>query len=204
MTMGRAHGNQQKHESRNPVQRRLIRRFHDAVVDLVEEVGPASVLEVGCGEGYVLSALVEAGTSAELTGIDLSRDAIDHARERLGSRAELRVEDARDLVGTRERYDVVLMLEVLEHLDDPGAMLPVLGRLAGRAVVLSVPWEPWFRGVNLARLKNVPGLGNDPEHVNHWSRRGFVRFVGTQLTVRDVRSPFPWSLIRADVGSDLP
>ena len=78
--MARSHGNRQKHESTNPIQRRLIDGFHRQVIRMVKEVAPASVLEVGCGEGFVLSALVDAGVSSELTGIDLSETAIGDAR----------------------------------------------------------------------------------------------------------------------------
>ena len=195
--MARTHGNRQKHESANPVQRRLIDGFHRQVIGMVNRVAPASVLEVGCGEGFVLSALIDAGTSAQLTGIDLSARAVADARDRLGEDADVRVEDARELAGLSSTYDLVMMLEVLEHLADPVAMLPVLNDLADRAVLLSVPHEPWFRGVNLLRLKNVRHWGNDPEHVNHWTKSSFRRFVGQHLDVSAVASPFPWTLVLA-------
>jgi SAM-dependent methyltransferase len=195
--MARSHGNRQKHESANPIQRRLIDGFHQQVIRMVREMAPASVLEVGCGEGFVLSALVDAGISAELTGIDLSEAAVADAQERLGDAAAVRVEDARELANLTSTYDLVMMLEVLEHLENPETMLPVLDKLADRAVLMSVPREPWFRGLNFARLKNVRDWGNDPEHINHWSKRSFRRFVGDQLVIREVSSPFPWTLVLA-------
>jgi hypothetical protein len=90
-----------------------------------------------------------------------------------------------------------MMLEVLEHLEQPSDMLPVLGGLANQSVLMSVPREPWFRGLNFLRLKNVSHWGNDPEHINHWSKRGFREFVGEYLDVREVASPFPWTLVLA-------
>lgn len=198
MSAGRAHGNRQKHESTNPIQRRLIGEFHRHVVRAVEQVNPSSILEVGCGEGFVLSALVDAGVTADLTGIDLSESAIADARERVGGRADVRVGDARDLAESDTTYDLVMMLEVLEHLDDPASMLPVLEHLSDRAVLLSVPHEPWFRGLNLLRLKNVRRWGNDPEHVNHWGRASFRRFVDGRLDVVDVTTSFPWTLVLAE------
>jgi len=164
---------------------------------MVNEVAPDSILEIGCGEGYVLAALVDAGIPATLTGIDLSQTAVAHARTRLGDRAEVRTQDARALAEVSSTYDVVMMLEVLEHLDRPEEMLAVLSSLADRAVVLSVPREPWFRGANLLRLKNVRDFGNDPEHVNHWTKQGFRAFLAEHLDVREVVSPFPWTLVLA-------
>jgi len=195
--MPRTHGNRQKHESANPVQARLIAGFHRCIVDLVRDVGPRSVLDVGCGEGYVLQALRDGGIGAALGGIDRSPDAIEEARARLGPGVDLQVGDVTDLVPGEDGHDLVMMLEVLEHLEDPGAMLAVLGGLSRSAVLVSVPWEPWFRAANLARLKNVRALGNDPEHIQHWTRRGFVREVARHLTVRRTVTAFPWTVVLA-------
>ena len=59
--------------------------------------------------------------------------------ERLGDAADVRVEDARELANLTSTYDMVMMLEVLEHLEHPETMLPVLDKLADRAVLMSVP-----------------------------------------------------------------
>ncbi len=195
----RTHGNSQKHESGNPIQRRLIDRFHAGVVRQVRTVSPACILEVGCGEGYVLDAVRVAGVDATLIGVDRSAPAVEAARARLGTGAALHVGDALEVSQTLTgvRPDLVLMIEVLEHLDDPDAMLDDLVTLTTGHVLLSVPREPLFRGLNLARLKNISDLGNDPEHVNHWSTRSFVRFVERRFEVVSVERPLPWTLVLA-------
>ena len=63
--------------------------------------------------------------------------------------------------------------------------------------MLSVPREPVWRIANLARLKYIRAFGNTPGHVNHWSRRSFVDFVGRELDVGQVLSPFPWTMLAA-------
>jgi len=194
--MPSSYGNRQKHESRNPIQRRLIARFHHKLARLIDGLQPSSILEVGCGEGYVLEALRRHGITCPLAGIDFSAEAVDAARLRVPD-ADLAVDDALSLAQRGQRYDLVLMIEVLEHIDKPERMLPVLERIASRSVVLSVPWEPCFRGLNLMRGKHVAALGNDPEHVNHWSHTGFVRFVEQTFTVRSAKLAFPWTLVAA-------
>lgn len=70
-----------------------------------------------------------------------------------------------------------------------------------RHLVLSVPQEPIFRGCNLLAGRYLRDLGNTPGHLNHWSRRGFVRFVSGVAEVREVTSPFPWTTIWATLPS---
>lgn len=191
----RTSGNLQKHETGNPLQRYFIDRFHAEVIRLLGTVQPDAVLDLGCGEGFVLEALVEAGFDAELVGIDNSEDAVAHALERVGSQAEILCDDVRELSDLPRRFDVVMMLEVLEHLDDPNATLRLLGSLTTGHVLLSVPREPYFRGMNVLRLKNVRRLGNDPEHVQHWTRSGFERLVGNRFSIVGRGRAFPWTLL---------
>ena len=196
--MASSHGNKQKHESKNPVQRALIEHFHKRLSELVLARNPSEILEVGCGEGYVLAALRNAGVSCPMHGIDFSETAIADAKKRVPD-GTFAVEDARDVAKAGRQYDLVLMIEVLEHLPDAQYMLSVLARLSKRHVVVSVPWEPFFRGLNFLRGKHISALGNDPEHIQHWGRGEFQRLVGEHLEVRDAPIVFPWTLLSADV-----
>jgi SAM-dependent methyltransferase len=199
--MPSSHGNRQKHENSNPIQRALIGHYHRRLCELVLARQPRDILEVGCGEGYVLSALRKAGVTCPMRGIDFSEAAIGEARRRVPD-AIFEVQDARALAASGQRYDLVLMIEVLEHLPDPHGMLTVLEKLAERHVVLSVPWEPFFRGLNFLRGKHVFALGNDPEHIQHWSRRGFSEFASRRFDVREAPIVFPWTLLAADRRAD--
>ena len=192
-----AHGNRQKHESRNPIQRALIGHFHRQAVAMIRRANPRTILDLGCGEGYVLDALVQAGVGAELTGIDLSEPAVTLAQRRLASAATVELADARKLADDGRQFDMVMMLEVLEHIERPEQMRPVLEALTRQWLLLSVPWEPFFCGLNLARGKNLMRLGNDPEHVNHWTRRGFARWVGDRFEVVATPQVFPWAMVLA-------
>jgi 2-polyprenyl-3-methyl-5-hydroxy-6-metoxy-1,4-benzoquinol methylase len=199
--MASAHGNKQKHESKNPIQRALIGRFKAQAVRLVQDIAPGSTLEVGCGEGYMLEALAQGGVTSTLHGVDFSEPAIADARARLGARAELEARDARELADDGRQFDLVMMLEVLEHIPDPGQMLPILERLTRRHLLLSVPWEPMFRGLNFMRGKHLRAWGNDPEHVNHWGRRGFFRFVEQRFTILAAPLVAPWTMVLASKRS---
>lgn len=189
--------NQKKHESRNPVQRALIDAFHGKAIELINRARPQTILELGCGEGFVLSALADAGIQAELTGVELSERAARIASQRLGNRAKIEHRDARELIDDGRRFDMVMMLEVLEHIPNPGQMLPILDRLSTGWLLLSVPWEPVFMASNFMAGKNIRRLGNDPDHVNHWGRRGFHKFISTHFDIIEMPIVFPWTMALA-------
>lgn len=191
----RSAGNRQKHENPNPVQRLLVDRFHGETIRLLRSVAPITILDIGCGEGYVLEALDRAGFTASLTGLDLAEEAVAAARDRLGSRAEILLGDVHELWPKLGRFDVVLMLEVLEHLDEPDRALEVIAALTHSRAIVSVPREPAFRGLNLLRMKNVSRWGSDPEHVQHWTRRSFEAFVSERFHILGRGSAFPWTLL---------
>jgi 2-polyprenyl-3-methyl-5-hydroxy-6-metoxy-1,4-benzoquinol methylase len=185
-----------KYVSRNPAIRWLTARFIarlDAVLDGIDATGqrPASVLEVGAGEGVVSERLHRRYGS--VVALDLP-DA--------GLRAEWRTRpgprfvhgDARRLPFGDDAFDLVVCVEVLEHMTDPGAGLAELVRVSRRHVVASVPREPIFRGCNLVTGRYVGDLGNTPGHVNHWTARAFTTFVGSAGRVVRVEKPFPWTM----------
>jgi SAM-dependent methyltransferase len=192
-----AHGNRQKHESKNPIQQALIGHFHSELVKVVRELAPSEILDVGCGEGYTLEALRKGGIRCPMSGIDFSAEAIEQARKRVPD-ATFEVEDALVVAKAGRKFDLVVMTEVLEHIPSPERMLPVLEQIAGRYVVTSVPWEPFFRGLNFLRGKHVFALGNDPEHINHWGRNAFLRFMGERFAIRQAPLVFPWTLVATE------
>lgn len=195
--------NARKHDSANPLLRVVLGRFTRTLCREVAALRPRTVFDVGCGEGYMLDALRRARLPARLAGVDLEPAAIAAARARLADAAdwpcgpvELAVGDALRIAAGR-RWDVVMMLEVLEHLDDPTPMLDILADLTHGHVVLSVPHEPLFRALNLLRGRHVRALGNHPEHVQQFTRAGFLRFVQRRFEI--VRAPLvpPWTMVVA-------
>jgi ubiquinone/menaquinone biosynthesis C-methylase UbiE len=184
-----------KYASSNPVERRLMSGFFSALDAALPASAPARVLEVGVGEGEVSDRIRSRYPGVEVVGVDLpDTDLAAHWQERglqglFADIARLPFPDA--------AFDLVLAIEVLEHVPDPPAALRELNRVGRDRVVLSVPREPIWRVANMARGKYIGALGNTPGHINHWSRRGFAGFVGTQFEVVSVRSPFPWTMVGA-------
>jgi 2-polyprenyl-3-methyl-5-hydroxy-6-metoxy-1,4-benzoquinol methylase len=170
--------------------RRLIDRFYTRLFAVVEPLGAGSLLDAGCGEGETLARLGPL-LPPRTVAVDLSPEAVAFTAQRTPG-AEVSRQSVLELRFADSEFDLVLCLEVLEHLADPGAALAELSRVADRDLVLSVPHEPWFRLGSLLRGKYVRRLGNHPEHVNHWNPRSLRAFLGTRLEVVSLARPFPW------------
>jgi ubiquinone/menaquinone biosynthesis C-methylase UbiE len=102
--------------------------------------------------------------------------------------------DIRRLPFADESFELVLCLEVLEHLLEPMPALEELRRVSGCRCLISVPNEPFFMLSNFLRGKNVRAWGNDPEHLHRWSAGEFLSMVGGCFEVERIYYPFPWVL----------
>lgn len=185
-----------KYGSRNPVVRWLMRGFHCALSDLVARAAPGSVHEIGCGEGYWVLHWRRAGIKAR--GSDFSSEVIRLARQNAteqGYPEELfDVRSIYDLEPDRDGSDLVVCCEVLEHLERPDEALRALRRVVRGHLIVSVPREPIWRVLNLARGKYLARLGNTPGHIQHWSRRAFLQLLDSYFEVVEVRTPLPWTM----------
>jgi SAM-dependent methyltransferase len=184
-----------KYATSNPIERRLVGGFLGDVRELAVRTGARDAHEVGCGEGELSLMLARHGLSVR--GSDISAEVIEEARRRAGAAGlavSFRAAPISALAPPEDAAELVVCCEVLEHLEDPTHGLDVLIALARPWLLVSVPREPIWRALNLARLKYVRELGNTPGHLGHWSRRGFLDFLRGRVEVVEVRNPLPWTM----------
>lgn len=189
--------NLRKHTNPNPLQRQLLARFHRTAAELLAHTDAQSVLDAGCGEGFGMRHVL-GHSRAKVVGIDSSLGALRVASQ-FNAHRSFATGDVLSLPFSNRSFDLVICMEVLEHLPQPDRGLAELCRASRRWLLLSVPNEPFFRGANFLRGKNVRAWGNDPGHVNHWSSRAFLRFVSTQCHIDTWRRSFPWTLVLCHV-----
>ena len=185
-----------KYGSTNPVVRRLMAGFERDLDELLDLAAPSSLLDVGCGEGVLVHRWAERLPECRLVGIDLREESIQAGwAQRQAPNLEYRVTDDADLPFAANEFELASAIEVLEHVPDPEHTLAEMARCAERVLLVSVPREPLWRMLNIARGAYWSALGNTPGHLNHWSRRSFARLLSRHGEVVELRSPFPWTML---------
>lgn len=184
-----------KYGSGNPVVKRLMAGFERTLDELMAQAQPRSLLDVGCGEGVLVHQWAERMPNARLIGIDLEEESIQAGwAQHRAPNLEYRTNAADELPFAENEFELASAIEVLEHVPDPERTLAEMARCAERHLLVSVPREPLWRGLNMARGAYVAQLGNTPGHLNHWSKRSFARLLSRYGHVVELRSPFPWTM----------
>jgi 2-polyprenyl-3-methyl-5-hydroxy-6-metoxy-1,4-benzoquinol methylase len=185
-----------KYGAQNPLVRRLMSGFQRTLEELLDRAEPTSLLDVGCGEGVLVQRLARRLGPRRVVGVDLEEDSIQAGWSRHPSpNLEYRTMHGGELPFAADEFDTVSAIEVLEHVPDPERSLGEMSRCAERHLLVSVPREPLWRALNLARGAYVAQLGNTPGHLNHWSKRSFIGLLEGHGEVVEVRSPFPWTML---------
>ena len=154
----------------------------------------AGVLDVGCGDGLLASRLLEAVPDVSISGIDvLVREA-----------AAIPVEpyDGQTIPHPDRSFDVVLLVDVLHHTDDPALLLAEARRVARRAIVIKDHCRNGFLAGPTLRF--MDWVGNAAHGVrlpyNYWARSQWRKaFAELGLSIESWQSelglyPFPAGL----------
>ncbi len=186
-----------KYGSTNPLVRRMMTGFEGTLDELFAHADPRSLLDVGCGEGVLVHQWAQRlGETRRVVGIDLEEESIQAGwAERQAPNLEYHVMHAENLPFLENEFDLASAIEVLEHVPNPEHTLGEMARCAERHLLVSVPREPLWRMLNMARGAYWSALGNTPGHLNHWSRRSFVDLLSRYGQVAEIRSPFPWTML---------
>jgi 2-polyprenyl-3-methyl-5-hydroxy-6-metoxy-1,4-benzoquinol methylase len=190
-----------KYGSTNPVVRKLMAGFERTLDELLGRAAPGTILDVGCGEGVLVEQWADRPGVERIVGIDLEDEGLQAEwAKRQRPNLEYKVMPAENLPFAEDEFELASAIEVLEHVPDPAHTVAEMARVSRGHLLVSVPREPLWRGLNLARGAYLRDLGNTPGHVNHWSKRSFVRLLSRHGEVLEARSPFPWTMLLVRVG----
>jgi 2-polyprenyl-6-hydroxyphenyl methylase/3-demethylubiquinone-9 3-methyltransferase len=145
---------------------------------LVDEIRPRRVLEIGCGNGSTANRLARRG-DLEVVAVELSESGIDQARANMDPRFPVQFEVASaydDLAARFGRFDLVLSLEVIEHLYSPRVFLDrARDALVDQGhLLLSTPFHGYWKNLALALTGKLDLHFTalwDGGHIKFWSER---------------------------------
>jgi SAM-dependent methyltransferase len=191
----------QNYFSGNLLIRCLLNRFLSRVADILNRIQAASRLglDVGCGEGHLISYLHKREIIGDLVAVDLNTEKIRFAKNRLPA-FKYFTADINKLTFKQDTFDYVLANEIFEHLPEPIGAIQELRRVLkkGAYLVISVPHEPFFHWGNLIQGKYWNRMGRTPAHVNFWNRKQFRKLLSGYAEIEEEYcfSTFPWLLYR--------
>jgi ubiquinone/menaquinone biosynthesis C-methylase UbiE len=184
--------NLQKYESKNPLLCLLLNRFYQEVNKVLKEIEPPKrVLDAGCGEGFAIQKLGKHFSKANIFGIDKSETALKIAKS-IAPKMKTKKARIESIPFEDNYFDLVLALEVLEHIENPEKGLKEIRRVCRNHCIVSVPNEPWFSLCNVLRLKNLRRLGKNEEHLHFWNKKESIELIRKFFEIKKVSTSFPW------------
>ena len=187
-------GNKAKHESKNP----LVKFFNDKlkrdIIEAVENYNPQSILDIGCGEGFITSLLAERFEDADVIGLDIEEEYIKFAKT-FNKRKNIFYGVNGIYTLPPKTYDLILATELLEHLETPRKAIDCLKKVSKGIILITIPNEPYFRLGNLCSLKYITRFGNTPGHLHTWSRGTISKLLKDMKLDFEIKSSSFWNII---------
>jgi ubiquinone/menaquinone biosynthesis C-methylase UbiE len=112
--------------------------------ELVGSVPLGAVVDIGCGDGAVITEMARMGVAGRYVGVDISESAIQMAAGRSVAGAAFRVFDGDCVPFADKEFDIAILSHVVEHLENPRRLLQEARRV-GKKVLVEVPCEHTIR-----------------------------------------------------------
>ena len=185
-----------KYGTKNPIAKWLMKKFLNDLSIALNSLKFSSLLEIGCGEGYLLKSLEKDLQGIKIMATDLSPKIISQADYIIPEIPKM-VCSAYDLPFKDNSWDMILACEVMEHVDNPRKLLTEARRVSAKHCIFTVPLEPWWRVANILRGKYLMKLGNTPGHIQHWGKTSFTNQVKETFQKIQYKRVGLWQMIIA-------
>ncbi len=189
-----------KYHAKNPISRLLVANFlKDFHKCLTQVNNPQTIAELGAGEGYLTEIISNRFPRAKIIASDLSINILKIAEKNtMAGNVHFEQQEISRLSYKDNSCDLIICCEVLEHVKNPQKALQEIHRVGRGFFILSVPHEPLWRILNMARGKYWHDLGNTPGHINHWTKNDFAQaLAGGGFDIIQMFKPLPWIMVLA-------
>ena len=178
----------------NFITEKVVNNFNKAALSLANSIETKKILEIGFGIGS--GGLVEKLKYKKYEASEYNPEFLKQAKEKYPN-LSLKQESVYDLKRQDDSFDLIILLEVLEHLDDFHKALREMKRVTRKYCLISVPREPTWRALNLLRGLYIKDWGNTPGHINHWSKKSFIKLISKYFDIAEIKTPLPWIVVLA-------
>lgn len=191
-----------KYNSKNPISKLLISYFFKCIKKIIDfnTKENKKILEVGCGTA--ISSIKIFKNLPSNTHFEASEfeESIVNILKTKKLPFVINQESIYSLNRPNNSFDTIFCLEVLEHLEQPDLALTELFRVTKKHVIISVPNEPLWRILNMARGSYLKNFGNTPGHVNHWNKKSLKLFIEMHGgIIKKIYNPIPWLIFLVEV-----
>lgn len=185
---------QKKYTKSNRLERLIINNFYKSLAQISADLQVKSILELGSGHGYSTQYIKKYFPNALLEGSDLDPSLLIDA-QKLNQGVIFSGQSIYDIKKPNNSFDLIICLEVLEHLEKPKKALEEIHRVSSDYCILSVPNEPLWRVLNILRGSYWSSLGNTPGHINHWGPKTFIKLAQQYFDIIAYKQPIPWTIL---------
>ena len=192
--------NELKFETANPLVRAMIGGFFSRLGELVAPLRPASTLDAGCGEGETLVRLGPL-LGERIAAVDLSAYSVGRVTERLPA-VDAQVASVTDLPFADSSFDLVLCLEVLEHLDDPAAAFASSPASRLPTSWFPSPSSPGSGSAACSAASMCAPSATTPSTSITSTARSLAPCSSRRSTIVTIRSAFPWLIAPRQAAPD--
>ena len=168
--------NKEKHLSKNPLVKHANRKLKKDILKVLKNLEVKTILDIGCGEGFITREIGKKFPKVKIVAVDPQKKYIKYAKKFHKLKNISFKEGDLDSNSLKKKFDLVILTEVLEHLQNPRQALKKIRKLSNKYILLTVPNEPFFRLGNLFALKYVKDLGNSPGHLHNWTKNQLSKF----------------------------
>ena len=179
--------------SKNILIRFIIKRFCNKLYSFIGHLDIKDVLDVGCGEGNTIEFLRKKNPELKFEGVDIMESSLENARK-INPGIHFRNLDIFNSHYRENSFDMVLCMEVLEHLEEPEKLVERIKSISKKYCIISVPNEPFWCIANMMRLAHIKRFGNTPHHLQNWTAFGLKRFLKEHFSDVRIKTSSVWTI----------
>lgn len=168
----------------------LINFFLNSVYQVIKNTRANKILDIGCGEGYPDNFFLKKDKTLKITGIDENEIYLLKAKNK-NPEVKYLSGNVNNLSSINNKFDLVLLMEVLEHLQFPQKALSEVIKCSTKAII-TIPYEPWFSIMSFVSGNRLKNFGQHPGHINNWNRNSIKRFLLHYYKDVKIKVSFPW------------